>query len=72
MLQELAKNIYIPVEKKPSPANYRPNLNHLNRAPAYSCGKNCRPVYPDVLGYPEVSKYIIIVCIITIYHIQTP
>ena len=40
-------------EESPGPAEYSKTASDLPRAPDYSCRNKCRPVFPDILLYPE-------------------
>ena len=39
-------------KERPGP-KYKPSLTELPTSPEYSCRAQCKPVYPDVLQYPE-------------------
>ncbi|CAI8030026.1 hypothetical protein GBAR_LOCUS17020 [Geodia barretti] len=40
-------------ERRPGPAEYSKTHSDLPRSPDYSCRNKCRPVFPDILLYPE-------------------
>lgn len=42
-------------EQRPGP-KYKPGHADIPTSPEYSCRNQCKPVYPDVLQYPENGK----------------
>ncbi|XP_071960710.1 uncharacterized protein [Antedon mediterranea] len=43
-------------KSEPSPAHYKPSSRTLPKAAAFSCGRHCKPCFPDILEYPNMAK----------------
>ncbi|KAJ8046279.1 hypothetical protein HOLleu_04900 [Holothuria leucospilota] len=40
----------------PSPAHYKPSTTDLPQAAKFSCRRDCKPCFPDILNYPVKAK----------------